>query len=315
VLLSKILTATDCNENLNRIVMPRVLAEEAFGSDARLVHLLDARGHDWEFRHAKWPNGSTCMYLLSGVRGFLKHAQAQPGDKLNIGVLRVKPSAGSGAVVMPLGSAGAPSAGLAGEGRLIVGFDRKGTFEALPAKKSKGANGVRASAAVPVCVQAQAAVSSTVWEVRPVVPLPALPLPSCSAADNQWASRSTGPGAPTALPTRRLGNDVPTPPRTPSAFRPERAAPEPPRTPTVFQPECAAPRPSPSAGTLETAPSAKQARSTPDDTSPLARAPKRVKPAAINIVVLSGSTIDFAHRGMMLSTPPTGMNGFKANFN
>ncbi|KAM7498758.1 hypothetical protein LguiA_023172 [Lonicera macranthoides] len=83
-LFEKLLSATDADLGLARLVIPKKCAETFF-PDISEPHSLpikirDTEGKEWEFRYRSWPNGDSKMYVLEGLRDYMISMKWQAGD-------------------------------------------------------------------------------------------------------------------------------------------------------------------------------------------------------------------------------------------
>ncbi|KAL0301137.1 UNVERIFIED_CONTAM: B3 domain-containing transcription repressor VAL1 [Sesamum radiatum] len=100
-LFEKILSASDADLKLARLIIPKRCAE-AFFPDISALHGLhikiqDTEGNEWEFHYRYWLNGGSRIYVLEGLRDYMVSKKWQPGDTVTF--YRVDPG---GKVVMGL---------------------------------------------------------------------------------------------------------------------------------------------------------------------------------------------------------------------
>ncbi|KAL0328512.1 UNVERIFIED_CONTAM: B3 domain-containing protein [Sesamum calycinum] len=83
-LFEKILSASDADLKLARLIIPKRCAE-AFFPDISALHGLrikiqDTEGNEWEFHYRYWLNGGSRIYVLEGLRDYMVSKKWQPGD-------------------------------------------------------------------------------------------------------------------------------------------------------------------------------------------------------------------------------------------
>nr|QNI23772.1 AP2/ERF transcription factor [Camptotheca acuminata] len=83
-LFEKLLSASDADQKLARLVIPKKCAE-AFFPDISAPHgfpikIQDTEGKEWEFHFRYWPNSSSKMYVLEGLKDYMVSVQWQAGD-------------------------------------------------------------------------------------------------------------------------------------------------------------------------------------------------------------------------------------------
>ncbi|XP_059661561.1 B3 domain-containing protein Os07g0563300-like isoform X2 [Cornus florida] len=83
-LFEKSLSASDADQKLARLVIPKKCAE-AFFPNISVPHgfpikIQDTDGKEWEFQFRYWPNGSSKMYVLEGLKDYMILMQWQVGD-------------------------------------------------------------------------------------------------------------------------------------------------------------------------------------------------------------------------------------------
>ncbi|KAL0320707.1 UNVERIFIED_CONTAM: B3 domain-containing protein [Sesamum radiatum] len=86
-LFEKILSASDADLKLARLIIPKRCAE-AFFPDISALHGLrikiqDIEGNEWEFHYRYWLNGGSRIYVLEGLRDYMVSKKWQPGDTGN----------------------------------------------------------------------------------------------------------------------------------------------------------------------------------------------------------------------------------------
>lgn len=83
-LFEKLLTASDADLKLGRIVIPKKCAEAFFPDISEPQGLpmkfLDTEGKEWEFYFRFWPNCGSKMYVLEGLRDYMISMKWQAGD-------------------------------------------------------------------------------------------------------------------------------------------------------------------------------------------------------------------------------------------
>ncbi|CDP05856.1 unnamed protein product [Coffea canephora] len=92
-LFEKLLSATDADLKLARLIIPKKCAEAFFPdiSEPRgfLLKIQDTEGMDWDFNYRYWINGGSKMYILEGLRDFMISKRWQAGDTVTF--YRVEP--------------------------------------------------------------------------------------------------------------------------------------------------------------------------------------------------------------------------------
>ncbi|KAL7249494.1 hypothetical protein ACSBR1_011653 [Camellia fascicularis] len=83
-LFEKLLSASDADHKLARLVIPKKCAE-AFFPKITTPHgcplkIQDTEGKEWEFQFHFWPNSGSKMYVLEGLRDYMVSVQWQAGD-------------------------------------------------------------------------------------------------------------------------------------------------------------------------------------------------------------------------------------------
>ncbi|KAK1435679.1 hypothetical protein QVD17_01445 [Tagetes erecta] len=83
-LFEKLLSATDADIRLGRIVIPKKYAETLFPevseSSRIMLTMLDMESREWKFTFRYWPNCGSKTYVLEGFREFLALNKLQAGD-------------------------------------------------------------------------------------------------------------------------------------------------------------------------------------------------------------------------------------------
>ncbi|XP_055808390.1 B3 domain-containing protein Os07g0679700-like isoform X5 [Solanum dulcamara] len=89
-LFQKLLSASDADLALSRLVIPKKCAEiplvgEAYfprlsGPHKIPINILDTEGKEWNFRFRFWPNSRSKMYVLEGLRDYMVSKKWQAGD-------------------------------------------------------------------------------------------------------------------------------------------------------------------------------------------------------------------------------------------
>jgi hypothetical protein len=83
-LFEKLLSATDADLALARLVIPTKCAETFFPdvSESRGVHLKirDTKGKEWDFRYRSLPSHDGKVYVLEELRDFMISMKWQAGD-------------------------------------------------------------------------------------------------------------------------------------------------------------------------------------------------------------------------------------------
>lgn len=86
-LFEKILTASDADVRLGRMVIPKKYAETFFPevSEPRgmTMNFLDMESKEWAFSFRYWPNCGSRTYILEGLRDFLVSRKLQAGDTVS----------------------------------------------------------------------------------------------------------------------------------------------------------------------------------------------------------------------------------------
>ncbi|KAK1407071.1 hypothetical protein QVD17_38682 [Tagetes erecta] len=92
-LFEKLLTVTDADFKLGRIVIPKKYAETFFPKISQpkgiLMNILDVENKVWEFTFRYWLSGGSKTYVLEGLREFLTLKKSQAGDTVTF--YRVEP--------------------------------------------------------------------------------------------------------------------------------------------------------------------------------------------------------------------------------
>ncbi|KAL3508615.1 hypothetical protein ACH5RR_028016 [Cinchona calisaya] len=105
---SELLSATDADPKLARLIIPKKCAEAFFPdiSEPRgfTVKIYDIEGKEWEFNYRYWINGGSKMYILEGLRDFMISKRWQAGDTVTF--YKVEPG-----------------------GRLVMGLRRTSSFQ------------------------------------------------------------------------------------------------------------------------------------------------------------------------------------------
>ncbi|KAH6775687.1 hypothetical protein C2S52_013248 [Perilla frutescens var. hirtella] len=100
-LFEKILSASDADLKLARLIIPKRCAENFFPDISGLhglhIKMQDIDGNEWEFHYRYWLNGGSRIYVLEGLREYMVSKKWQPGDTVTF--YRVEPG---GKVVMGL---------------------------------------------------------------------------------------------------------------------------------------------------------------------------------------------------------------------
>ncbi|XP_052178050.1 B3 domain-containing protein Os07g0563300-like isoform X2 [Diospyros lotus] len=83
-LFEKLLSASDADHKLARLVIPKKCAEAFFpkitSPHGCLVKIQDTEDKEWEFQFRYWPNSGSKMYVLEGLRDYMASMQWQAGD-------------------------------------------------------------------------------------------------------------------------------------------------------------------------------------------------------------------------------------------
>ncbi|XP_055808387.1 B3 domain-containing protein Os07g0563300-like isoform X2 [Solanum dulcamara] len=86
-LFQKLLSASDADLALSRLVIPKKCAEIPLAYFPRLsgphkipINILDTEGKEWNFRFRFWPNSRSKMYVLEGLRDYMVSKKWQAGD-------------------------------------------------------------------------------------------------------------------------------------------------------------------------------------------------------------------------------------------
>ncbi|KAJ8534477.1 hypothetical protein K7X08_016205 [Anisodus acutangulus] len=83
-LFQKLLSATDADLTLSRLVIPKKCAEAFFpclsGPHRIPINILDTEGKGWDFHFRFWPNSRSKMYVLEGLRDYMVSNKWQAGD-------------------------------------------------------------------------------------------------------------------------------------------------------------------------------------------------------------------------------------------
>ncbi|KAL7602237.1 B3 domain-containing protein Os07g0563300 isoform X1 [Lactuca sativa] len=92
-LFEKVLTASDADMKLGRIVIPKRYAEAFFPEVSApkgiMMNILDMESKEWEFSFRYWPNCGSKTYVLEGLRDFMFSRKLQAGDTVSF--YRVEP--------------------------------------------------------------------------------------------------------------------------------------------------------------------------------------------------------------------------------
>lgn len=87
------LTASDADMKLGRIVIPKRYAEAFFPEVSApkgiMMNILDMESKEWEFSFRYWPNCGSKTYVLEGLRDFMFSRKLQAGDTVSF--YRVEP--------------------------------------------------------------------------------------------------------------------------------------------------------------------------------------------------------------------------------
>ncbi|KAK9269747.1 hypothetical protein L1049_001525 [Liquidambar formosana] len=85
-LFEKILSPTDTDHKLARLVIPKKCAEAYFPKISQQqglrIKVLDTRGKEWVFHYRYWSNHNGKMYILEGLKDYMNLMQWKPGDKV-----------------------------------------------------------------------------------------------------------------------------------------------------------------------------------------------------------------------------------------
>lgn len=83
-LFQKLLSASDADLTLSRLVIPKKCAEAYFprlsGPLKIPISILDTEGKEWNFHFRFWPNSRSKMYVLEGLRDYMVSKKWQAGD-------------------------------------------------------------------------------------------------------------------------------------------------------------------------------------------------------------------------------------------
>ncbi|XP_060200428.1 B3 domain-containing protein Os07g0563300-like isoform X3 [Lycium barbarum] len=83
-LFQKLLSASDADLTLSRLVIPKKCAEAFFpclsGPHRIPINMLDTEGKEWNFHFRFWPNSRSKMYVLEGLRDYMVLKRWQAGD-------------------------------------------------------------------------------------------------------------------------------------------------------------------------------------------------------------------------------------------
>ncbi|CAN4087413.1 unnamed protein product [Withania somnifera] len=83
-LFQKLLSASDADLALSRLVIPKRCAEAYFpplsGPHKIPINILDTEGKEWNFHFRFWPNSRSKMYVLEGLRDYMVSKKWQAGD-------------------------------------------------------------------------------------------------------------------------------------------------------------------------------------------------------------------------------------------
>ncbi|MCD7464263.1 hypothetical protein HAX54_052363 [Datura stramonium] len=83
-LFQKLLSASDADLTLSRLVIPKKCAEAYFprlsGPHKIPINILDTDGKEWNFHFRFWPNSRSKMYVLEGLRDYMVSKKWQAGD-------------------------------------------------------------------------------------------------------------------------------------------------------------------------------------------------------------------------------------------
>ncbi|GER56531.1 B3 domain-containing protein Os07g0679700 [Striga asiatica] len=92
-LFEKILTTSDADLKLARLIIPKRCAESSFpnisGPDGLHIKIQDMEGSEWEFHYRYWINGGSRIYVLEGLRDYMVAKNWQAGDTVTF--YRVEP--------------------------------------------------------------------------------------------------------------------------------------------------------------------------------------------------------------------------------
>ncbi|PIN23858.1 hypothetical protein CDL12_03417 [Handroanthus impetiginosus] len=83
-LFEKILSASDADLKLARLIIPKRCAEAFFpdlsGLHGLHIKMQDTEGNEWEFHYQYWIIGGSRIYVLEGLRDYMVSKQWQPGN-------------------------------------------------------------------------------------------------------------------------------------------------------------------------------------------------------------------------------------------
>lgn len=83
-LFEKQLSASDTDQNLGRLVLPKQGAEAYFPKVATPrgypIVIQDTEGKEWRFQFRYWISGGYKTYILEGLKEFIALKQWEPGD-------------------------------------------------------------------------------------------------------------------------------------------------------------------------------------------------------------------------------------------
>ncbi|XP_047254337.1 B3 domain-containing protein Os07g0679700 isoform X5 [Capsicum annuum] len=83
-LFQKLLSASDADLALSRLVIPKKCAEAYFpplsGPHKIPINILDTEGKEWNFHYRFWPNSRSKMYVLEGLRDYMVSKKWRAGD-------------------------------------------------------------------------------------------------------------------------------------------------------------------------------------------------------------------------------------------
>nr|XP_043606793.1 B3 domain-containing protein Os07g0563300-like isoform X2 [Erigeron canadensis] len=86
-LFEKVLTPSDADVRLGRVVIPKRFAEaflpELFEPKGVMMNILDMENKEWEFSFRYWPSCGSRTYILEGLKDFLSSRKLRAGDTLS----------------------------------------------------------------------------------------------------------------------------------------------------------------------------------------------------------------------------------------
>ncbi|CAA0813883.1 B3 domain-containing transcription repressor VAL2 [Striga hermonthica] len=99
-LFEKILTTSDADLKLARLIIPKRCAESSFpnisGPHGLHIKIQDMEGSEWEFHYRYWINGGSRIYVLEGLRDYMVSKNWQAGDTVLFGAEGVSGKASRG---------------------------------------------------------------------------------------------------------------------------------------------------------------------------------------------------------------------------